>query len=102
MDESALLEVGNILACAYTSALSDFLGMAMIPTPPNMAFDMASAVMEYVMLSFEEGADNALVFHCKAGEKDMDLNLHILMLPPKDSLETMISRLSEIIATGAQ
>jgi chemotaxis protein CheC len=35
LEESALMEAGNILGGAYMTALSDFLGMYLMPSPPR-------------------------------------------------------------------
>ena len=36
--QSALREAGNILVGAYLTALSDFLGMVLMPSPPDLSF----------------------------------------------------------------
>jgi chemotaxis protein CheC len=97
IDESALMEVGNILACSYSDALAEFMAVSLIPEPPQMAFDMATAVMEYVMLHFEEENDTAMIFHCEAGEKTKKLQIHLMMIPPIDSLRKIMERLDIIM-----
>jgi len=100
IDQSALLEVGNILACSYMTALADFMGLDLRPSPPAMAYDMASAVMEFVLLQFSDGPENAMVFHCEAGEHEKDIKLHLLMMPTADSLSKMIERIHTIMGDG--
>jgi len=41
MDESALMEIGNILAGSYLNAFYTFTGMSMLPSIPALAVDMA-------------------------------------------------------------
>jgi len=41
MDESALLEVGNIMASAFLDATAELLGFVMLPSPPALTIDMA-------------------------------------------------------------
>lgn len=41
MDESALMEIGNILAGAYLNALSHFTKLTLLPSIPALALDMA-------------------------------------------------------------
>jgi chemotaxis protein CheC len=36
LEESAVMEAGNIIGGAYLTALSEFLGMRLMPTPPQM------------------------------------------------------------------
>lgn len=46
LEESALKEAGNILGGAYMTALSEFLGMTLLPSPPRLAVGTTSIVME--------------------------------------------------------
>src|SRR5690348_865180 len=45
MQQSAIKEAGNILSSAYMNALSDFMGMMLIPSPPALAIDMSDAIL---------------------------------------------------------
>lgn len=46
LEESALKEAGNILGGAYMTALSDFLGMQLLPSPPRLKVGTAAQVMD--------------------------------------------------------
>ncbi|HVF38310.1 MAG TPA: chemotaxis protein CheC [Gemmatimonadaceae bacterium] len=46
LEESALREAGNILGGAYMTALSDFLGMSLMPSPPRLTIGTTRQVME--------------------------------------------------------
>jgi chemotaxis protein CheC len=46
LEESALKEAGNILGGAYMTALSEFLGMKLLPSPPRLTVGTTEAVME--------------------------------------------------------
>lgn len=46
LEESALKEAGNILGGAYMTALSDFLGMTLLPSPPRLTVGTTNEVME--------------------------------------------------------
>ncbi len=46
LEESALKEAGNILGGAYMTALSEFLGMTLLPSPPRLTVGTTSQVME--------------------------------------------------------
>jgi len=45
LEESSLKEAGNILAGAYLNALSDFMGMMLLPSVPSLVVDLAGAVL---------------------------------------------------------
>ena len=46
LEESALKEAGNILGGAYMTALSEFLGMTLMPSPPRLTVGTTSEVMD--------------------------------------------------------
>lgn len=46
LEESALKEAGNILGGAYMTALSEFLSMVLLPSPPRLSVGTTSTVME--------------------------------------------------------
>jgi chemotaxis protein CheC len=59
--ESALKETGNILASAYLSALSTFVGFNLIPSVPYFSHDLASAVVDSLITELGQTSDYALV-----------------------------------------
>ena len=46
LEESALKEDGNILGGAYMTALSESLGMTLLPSPPRLSIGTTETVME--------------------------------------------------------
>src|SRR5918997_5624823 len=59
LEQSAIKEAGNILSGAYMNALSDFMGLMLLPSPPSLAIDMTSAVLTTAYLQF--GSDHDFV-----------------------------------------
>jgi chemotaxis protein CheC len=92
MEQSAIKEAGNILSSAYMNALSDFMGMMLIPSPPSLAIDMSDAVLTTIYLQF--GSDRDFVF-CVESEfvmNDLDERLRgfFLLLPDPASLQAIL------------
>ncbi len=92
MDQSAIKEAGNILSSAYMTALSDFMGLMLLPSPPSLAVDMSDAVLTTTYLQF--GTDRDLVF-CVESEFLMDdtaekLRGFFLLLPDPASLQAIL------------
>jgi len=92
MEQSAIKEAGNILSSAYMNALSDFMGMMLLPSPPSLAIDMSSAVLTAAYLQF--GGDKDLVF-CVESQFLMDnvdehLRGYFLLLPDTASLHAIL------------
>lgn len=91
MEQSGLKEVGNILSSAYLNALSDFMGMMLVPSVPSLAIDLCGAVLTSTYLNF--GYDRDYVF-CVETEfifEDPQLKLHghFLLLPDLASLRAI-------------
>ncbi len=52
MDLSAMMEIGNIIAGAYLSALSAMTNLNISPTVPYIAIDMAGAILSIPAIQF--------------------------------------------------
>src|SRR5579884_3131911 len=92
MEQSAIKEAGNILSSAYMNALSDFMGMMLLPSPPSLAVDMSNAVLTTAYLQF--GSDRDYVF-CVESEFTMSdtaekLRGFFLLLPDAASLRAIL------------
>ncbi|MEE8192536.1 MAG: chemotaxis protein CheC [Gemmatimonadales bacterium] len=91
LEQSALKEAGNILGGAYMNALSDFMGMMLLPSVPSLAIDMSGTVLTTAQLSF--GRDKDMVFCVETNfnfqEADRMLRGHFLLLPDLASLKTI-------------
>ena len=46
-DKEAISEIGNICGSAYLNAISNLLGVTMLPSPPGFAVGMLGAVLQY-------------------------------------------------------
>lgn len=91
MERSALKEVGNMLAGAYLTALSDFLGMLLLPSVPELALDMAGAVLQSTHLDFTDTESVLCIETClRMDGQDNLLRGYFLMLPAAGSLERIL------------
>ncbi len=91
LEQSALKEAGNILSGAYMNALSDFLGLMLLPSPPSLAVDMSAAILTTAYLQF--GTDRDTVFAVETQfymEEQKELRGFFLLLPDPPSLHAML------------
>lgn len=90
---STLKEVGNILASAYLTALGSVLGLTLIPSVPALAYDMAGAIVDQVLIELSQEGDYALmvetVFHGKEATTAA-ITGHFFLLPDPGSLEVIL------------
>lgn len=103
MEESALMEIGNILASAFCDAIADFLQFSLLPSPPTFAFDMASTIVENVMMAVKQAqvpAERIILFQCNLKEENEEgLDGYIMLFPHHDGLNNILSSL-EVAASS--
>jgi len=88
MQQSTLKETGNILCSAYMNALSDFLGMMLVPSVPALVVDQAGAVLTTAYLNFGHDRDTVFVVETSfriEGAKE-PLTGQFLLMPDPPSL----------------
>ena len=91
MEQSGLKEVGNILVSAYMTALSDFMGMMLVPSVPSLVVDLSGAILTTTYLNF--GHDRDFVFCVETSfnvsGSDEQLVGHFLLMPDLPSLRAI-------------
>jgi chemotaxis protein CheC len=92
LERSAIQEAGNILSGAYMNALSDFMGLMLLPSPPTLQVDMSSAILTTTYLQFGSERDYVLCVEsefCIHGT-DERLRAYFLLLPDFASLQVIL------------
>ena len=90
MDVSALKEVGNILTGSYLNAFFHFTNIAMIPSIPSLAMDMAGAILNVVLVQLGQMGDHAMVIETKFLAEDDSVNGHFFLVPDPGSLGILV------------
>ena len=93
MDESALMEIGNILTSAFATAWADFLGISLITSPPTLAFDMAGAVMDYILATVGMVADQVILFKTVFEGESNVFSGYFMLMPDPESLKNVLKML---------
>ncbi len=95
LEASAIKEAGNILSGAYMNALSDFLGMLLLPSPPTLVIDMSAAVIASAFAEFSADPDAILCVESEfmLTELHQTLRGFFLLLPDPASLQVMLRAL---------
>jgi chemotaxis protein CheC len=92
LESSALKEAGNILVCSYMNALADFLGVTVMPSPPDLAIDMAGAVLLATLLDFGKSQEPVIVIENELRfiEADDVLLGYLILSPEPQSLQSIL------------
>ena len=92
MAQSAIKEAGNILSSAYMNALSKFMGLMLLPSPPSLAIDMSTAVLTTAYLQFSSERDYVFCIESEFMMMDTSERLRgfFLLIPDTDSLSKIL------------
>jgi len=92
LGQSAIQEAGNILSSAYLNALSDFMGMLLLPSPPTFSVGRSAAVLTSAHLQFGSSEDLVFCVESEFHMKEVDERLRgfFLMLPDPASLDAIL------------
>jgi chemotaxis protein CheC len=97
MDQSALLEVGNIMVSAFLDATAELLGFIMLPSPPALSIDMAHAAMESLIAQLGEEVDEVLLFSTELICEEHKIDSDIIMLPETSTLKRITELLENMM-----
>ncbi len=92
IEQSALKEAGNILSAAYLNALSEFMGMILLPSPPSLAIDMSDAVLSSTYVEVAQGSEYVFCVESEFSlmESGERLRGFFLLMPDPQSLTAIL------------
>ena len=97
MDESALLEVGNIMVSAFLDATAELLGIVMLPSPPALTIDMAHAAMQSLIAQMQEETNEVLLFSTELVCEEHRIDSDIIMMPETSTLVKIVGLLENMM-----
>jgi chemotaxis protein CheC len=91
MEQSTLKETGNILCSAYLNALSDFLGLMLLPSVPDLAVDTAAEALSPARLRVASTESPAFCVETdfRIEGSDRPQTAQFLLLPDPAALEVI-------------
>ena len=94
LEQSAIKEAGNILSAAYMNALSDFMGMMLLPSVPSLVIDLAGAVLTTAYTNFGHERDYVFCIQTEfTMEEEASVQGHFLLLPDVESLQIILQHI---------
>jgi chemotaxis protein CheC len=97
MDESAIIEVGNIMVSAFLDATAELLGFVMLPSPPSLTIDMAHAAMSSLIAGMGEEVDEVLLFSTELTCDEHKIDSDIIMMPENSTLARIVELLENMM-----
>jgi chemotaxis protein CheC len=93
---SALKEIGNILAGSYLSALSALTNLKIVPSIPDMAMDMAGAILSVPAIEFGKVGDTVLYIETEFSEGSEKVVGDFFLVPDVDTYDVLLKALGVI------
>jgi chemotaxis protein CheC len=93
---SALKEIGNILAGSYLSALSALTNLKIVPSIPDMAMDMAGAILSVPAIEFGKVGDTVLYIETEFSEGSDKVVGDFFLVPDVDTYDVLLKALGVI------
>ncbi len=94
MEDSVIKEIGNILASSYLGSISQMLNISLIPSVPGSSYDMAGAVIDYILIELSSSGETALLIDTEFIEDSNSINGHFFLIPDPVSLETILKAMA--------
>lgn len=89
LEHSAIKEAGNILAGAYLNALTEFLGLLLLQSVPQLVFDMAEAVVHELSKGLPSSAE-VICIETEFMESQRVIQGYFFLMPDKLSLDIIL------------
>ncbi len=93
MEISALKEIGNILAGSYLSSLSTLTNLNIAPSVPDLAIDMAGAILSVLAIEFGKVGDTVLYIETEFTEGDKRVVGDFFLIPDVDTYSVLMNAL---------
>ena len=93
MEQSALMEIGNIIAGAYLSSISELTNMKITSSVPYLSVDMAGAILSVPAIEFGKLGDKALLIESKFKDLDVDISGYFILIPTLESYGQILTSL---------
>ncbi|MCQ2494993.1 MAG: chemotaxis protein CheC [Lachnospiraceae bacterium] len=93
MELSALNELGNVMAGAYLSAISTLTGLSAATTVPEIAIDMAGAIMSVPAIAFGKISDRVLLIQSEIKGEGINAMGNFILTPTEESFDKIFNAL---------
>jgi len=97
MEQSALLEVGNIMISSFLGASSDLLGIMMLPSPPFIVIDIGHAIIQSLIVQMGLDVDDIIIFKVRLNSEGNRINGNILIFLTEPTIHTLASLLEAML-----
>lgn len=93
MSQSAIAEVGNIMAASYVNALVALTGLEIQISTPSVCIDMAGALLSVPAIYYANISDYMFLIEDDFNHQDDSSSSHMFLIPEEDGLQKIMESL---------
>ena len=93
LERSALEEIMNILVGSFLNAIGEMTGFSVRPAVPQLAVDMAGAIVSVATIEYGEIGDSVLFLKTQFFDVDKELGGQFFLIPDYKSCELLVKTL---------
>jgi chemotaxis protein CheY-P-specific phosphatase CheC len=97
MEESAIQELANIVIGSFLTAISDFTGVQLIPTPPLRVVDAFNSILDNMLVKQSMIAERALVFDACFKRQGTDAKSILIIFPSASLKQILLEKSKEMM-----
>jgi chemotaxis protein CheC len=97
MEQSAIQELANIIIGSFLSAISDFTGILLVPTPPTRIVDTFDAILDNFLVNQAVSVEKAIVFDACFSRQGEDSKSILMIFPSKELQRRLIEKSKELM-----
>ncbi len=100
LDQSAVMETGNILASAYLNELTRLTCRKLVPTAPYFVQDFGASVLMQVLAAQSLTSDRVLVCRTRFEFNNQHVNWSLFFVPGDELLQTMLAAVQTSVSSS--
>jgi len=94
MEQSALMEVSNVMMSSFFDSITRLINISMIPGPPMLAYDMPAAILDYALIKISSVANTVLLFETAVNEEGTNtFDVNMFLIPEPQTIDLILEKL---------
>ena len=90
MQESALLELSNVITSGFIDTWANELQLSLTQHPPVVVYDFLPTIMQQIMMEIAETSDYTIAFDTRLLLPDMNIGLDVIVMPDINAIERLL------------
>jgi chemotaxis protein CheC len=99
LEQSALQELANILIGSFLTSISDFVGIGLMPTTPQMVTDTFDAIIDNFLIKQSLVSENALIFETRFKRNGEDAKSILMIFPTQELKDLLVEKSKSMVGT---